>query len=257
MSKDWRETLFVWDGILSFVEKGEKESNEDGNDPSTDGEDAASIDKSEEVRWQGTWVGCDHADATKVQTPRRGAFDEFVSSENEFLVHGHVMRSTPAEDKKDGENNEKIIGGDVTSLCRVDMTAGSGYDLGEGDEKKRHKDDRHEMYFFSPSLRWNGNLRDQVENMVLAVGENEFGNFISVGWLRVGNRVTLARRYVDEGDERAKWDIDDLRKAVFGQIATMAAEGHVKLVIPPWQCDVIHADPSQASSAKRQKVAKE
>ncbi len=69
----------------------------------------------------------------------------------------------------------------------------------------------------------------------------------------MGNRVTLARRYVDVGDDRAKWDIDDLRKAVFDQIATVAEDGHVKLVIPPWQCSAMHADGGQV--AKRQKVA--
>jgi hypothetical protein len=95
-----------------------------------------------------------------------------------------------------------------------------------------------------------GNLRDQFENVVFAVGENEFGNFISVGWLRVGNRVTMARRYLDDNDERRKWDIDDLRKAVFDQI-TSVKDGDMTITIPPWQNAVMHADPGQIS--KRQK----
>lgn len=255
MSKDWRETLFVWDGIISFIEK-EKE-NEDGNDPTAEEKDT-STEKGEEVKWKGTWVGNDMADATKVPVPRRGAFDEFVTSENEFEVKGRVIMGNPDDSKDDEDSGENILGGAASSLSRVTMTEGSGYDLGEGDEKKKHKDDRHDMYFLSPTLRWTGNLRDQVQNMVFAVGENEFGNFISTGWLRVGNRVTLARRYVDEGDERAGWTVDDLRKAVFEQIATVAEDdGHVKLVIPPWQCAVMHADPGQMSSSKRQKIAKE
>lgn len=259
MTKNWRETLFVWDGILSFVEKEGDNEHENGADDSGEGEKAdASASKGEEFKWKGTWVGCDYKDATKVPTPKRGAFDEYVSSENAFEVGGTVtkgMADTDDAKRKDQKKNN-IIGGDISSLYRITMIDGPGYDLGEGDDKKKHKDDRNDMYLFSPTLRWNGNLRDQVENMVLAVGENEFGNFIAVGWLRVGNRVSLARRYVDEGDERAKWDIDDLRKAVFDKIATVKEDGHVQLVIPPWQCSVMHADAGQASF-KRQKVSKE
>ncbi|KAL7531583.1 hypothetical protein ACHAXR_008493 [Thalassiosira sp. AJA248-18] len=256
MTKDWRETLFVWDGIISFIEKDDKENESGTNDPPAKDEKAdASIVEGEDVKWRGTWVGCDFADATKVPTPTRGAFDEFVSSENAFEVEGHATNIDDGDDdNQDNENSGKSIGGGISTLCRVSMTEGSGYDLGEGAEKKKHKDDRHDMYFFSPTLRWMGNLRDQVQNMVLAVGENEFGSFISVGWLRVGNRVTLARRYVDAGDERAKWDIGDLRKTVFDQIAN-TEDGQVKLVIPPWQCSVMHADGKVSN--KRQKTAKE
>lgn len=253
MGNDWRQTLFVWDGILSFIEKDDKE-NEDDTDQAESGSnrDAA---KGEEVKWVGTWVGCNYADATKVPTPKRGAFDEFVSSENKFVVEGTTTWGLP-DDDKDKDNDAKKAGGDAPSLYRVTMTGGSGYDLGDGKDKKKHKDDRHDVYFSSPTLRWTGNLRDQIQNMVLAVGENEFGNFISVGWLRVGNRVTLARRYLDEGDERAKWDIDELRKVLFDQIiATENGDDQVKVVIPPWQCATMHANPGQLF--KRQKISNE
>ena len=46
MPENWRETLFVWDGIFS-VDKPPKEG-----DPSP-------------LKWSGTWVGVDNADATK------------------------------------------------------------------------------------------------------------------------------------------------------------------------------------------------
>lgn len=247
MTKNWRETLFVWDGILSFVEKEDKENKDGDDNVSKDTSDA------EELKWEGTWVGCDYADASKVPTPKRGAFDEFVSSEHRFQVEGTATKGSVDETK---EEDGKSIGGDISSLYKIAMTGGTGYDLGDGDDKKTHKDDKHDMYFFSPTLRWTGNLRDQVENMVLALGENEFGTFISVGWLRVGNRVTLARRYLDESDERAKWDIEDLRKAVFDQIATVVEDDNsVKLVIPPWQCAAMNADAGQIS--KRQKVVKD
>ncbi|KAL7545231.1 hypothetical protein ACHAWF_008582 [Thalassiosira exigua] len=248
---NWRETLFVWDGILSLIKEEEKE-NEGGSDAAADGKgDSSSV----HVKWEGTWVGCDCADATKVATPRRGAFDEFVSSEHKFEVRGTGAKGGDGDDREKEGGATGGAGDGALSPYRVDMTGGSGYDLGEGDDKKRHKDARHDVYFLTPTLRWTGNLKEQAGNMVFAVGENEFGNFVSVGWLRVGNRVTLARRYVDEGDVRAKWDVDDLRKAVFDQIATEGENGQRKMKIPPWQCAAMHVDARRI--AKRQKVAEE
>jgi hypothetical protein len=249
VNNNWRDTLFVWDGILSRIDKEERKDADDGYD----GEDLK-VCKTNDVRWNGTWIGSDSADATKVPTPKRGAFDEYVSSEHFFNVEGVSIMGKSTEDT-DGKDGPQNIGVATSFLHRVAMIGGTGYDLGEGSEKKKHKDDRHDMYFFSPSLRWTGKLLDQVENMVLSLGENEFGRFISVGWLRVGNRVTLARRYLDDTDERSKWDLDDLRSAVFDQIATIADDGHVQLVIPPWQCSAMHADPGQLF--KRQKHSEE
>ncbi|KAL7464771.1 hypothetical protein ACHAXS_005106 [Conticribra weissflogii] len=242
MSKDWINTIYVWDGILSPVEA----------DPSSNGDDDGAESKTV-LKWEGTWVGCDAVDATKVETPKRGAFNEFVTSDNKFEVTGTATKGDAKEiDVKDAD--DKIFGGDVASLYRVAMTEGPGWDMGDGEEKKKHTDIAHDMYF--SSLRWTGNLRDQVNNIVFAIGHNEFGHFVSVGWLRVGNRVTLARRYLDESDGRTKWDIDDLRKAVFDQIATVDNEddGRVILRIPPWQCAAMHANESQIS--KRQKTEK-
>ena len=218
----------MWDGILSIVEKTE-----------SDQEDATAGEK---LKWEGTWVGVESADATKVDTPKRGAFDEFVTSENKFEVIGCAFK-----DDSDGTHAKEDTN-DASSLYKVSFVDGDGYDL----EEKKHKDTAHDMYL--STLRWKGNLRDQAENIVFAMGENEFGNFISVGWLRVGNRVTLARRYIDEDDERCKWDLDDLRKAVFDQIATISENG-TSLSIPPWKCSAMHANSTQAS--KRQKTQKQ
>jgi hypothetical protein len=208
MSDNWKETLFVWDGILSL------------DDNAKDGGDDIRL------RWEGTWVGFDSANAAAVAVPKRGAFDRDVASTNSFAVSGKTSKKDSA---------------DINSLYRVYMNGGSGYDLGEGDEKKKHKDDVHDMYL--SLLNWTGNLRHQVCNLVFALGSNEFGSFISVGWLRVGNRITLARRYLDDGDERCKWDIDKLKSVVVDEIATVEENGDfLKLALPPWQCAAMHAD---------------
>ena len=128
----------------------------------------------------------------------------------------------------------------------------SSYELGEGKDKKNHSDDVHDVYL--SLLRWTGNLRDQAENLIFALGSNEFGHFISVGFLRVGNRISLARRYLEDGDLRCKWDVDALKSAVLEEIASAGQDGQVvALRMPPWQCAAMHAYEAEQPSAKRQK----
>ena len=220
MSDNWRETLFVWDGILSFDDDVKEGGDDDGSKIG--------------LKWEGTWVGCDCADATRVETPKRGAFDRDVTSANTFAVSGTTAS------KQGGSADD--------SLYRVAMIGG-GYDLGEGDEKKRHSDNVHDIYL--SLLRWTGNLNEQVCNLVFALGSNEFGTFISVGWLRVGNRITLARRYLPDDDERCKWDVDKLKSVVLDEIATVKEDGHLKVDLPPWQCSAMHAEAGQPPSKRR------
>ena len=47
--KDWRETLFIWDGILGRYENEDK-YNDGGKD---------------NITWKGTWIGVDAADSTE------------------------------------------------------------------------------------------------------------------------------------------------------------------------------------------------
>mmetsp|Transcript_8622 Transcript_8622/g.14649 ORF Transcript_8622/g.14649 Transcript_8622/m.14649 type:complete len:222 (-) Transcript_8622:195-860(-) len=216
MSANWRETLFVWDGILS-----------DDEDETKEGDDGSNIG----LKWEGTWVGCESADAVAVETPKRGAFERDVTSAYSFTASCTASQKDPA-------NN----------FYRLSMSG--SYDLGEGNDKKKHTDDVHDMYL--SLLRWTGNLRDQADNLVFALGSNElFGKFISVGWLRVGNRITLARRYLDDGDMRCKWDIDALKSAVVEEITTADDDGLVTLHIPPWQCAAMHAEAEQPSAKRR------
>mmetsp|Transcript_14443 Transcript_14443/g.23546 ORF Transcript_14443/g.23546 Transcript_14443/m.23546 type:complete len:221 (-) Transcript_14443:223-885(-) len=216
MSNNWRDTLFVWDGILSSDEEETKEGEED--------EGSINI----RLKWEGTWVGCESVDAAAVETPKRGAFERDVTSAYSFATSGTASNKDPA-----------------TNFYHVSMSG--SYELGEGEDKKKHTDDVHDMYL--SLLRWTGNLRGQADNLVVALGSNEFGKFISVGYLRVGNRITLARRYLDDGDLRCKWNVDALKSAVLEEIASAGKAG---MTIPPWQCAAMHAEAEQPS-AKRQK----
>jgi hypothetical protein len=208
MSEDdsWRDTLFVWDGILVADTK----------------------DEEKKCRWEGTWVGVESADATTVEAPKRGAFDELVASD----MHFHV---TGSAEKMNDENE--------TSYYKLSLTEGPGWDLGEGDEKKKNQDTVHDVYL--PNLQWTGDLRDQRNNLIFACGKNDSGAFVSAGWMRPGNRLTLARRYVE--DERSDWDLEQLRKAVLEEIYN---EDDNEARIPPWQCSVMNAKLSRKRPRK-------
>ena len=166
------------------------------------------------VKWEGTWVGCDNKDATQVEAPKRGAFDELVASDMHFHVSG------TATTEKEGHG---VV---------VKLTEGPGWDMGEGEEKKKHSDKTHNVYM--ESLKWSGTVGDQTANLIFSEGENEFGKFVGVGWMRPGNRLTVARRYLSDDDER---DLDMVHNVVWEEVC-----GEEKTRIPPWQCSVMNSD---------------
>jgi hypothetical protein len=202
VKSSWRDALFVWDGILFPSTEEEK----DGVTP---------------VKWEGTWVEIEKVpDARDAEAPKRVGAAKDVESDYEFQVQG-TAKSIQKDDK---------------TFYNVSMIEGTGWDMGEGDEKKKYNDTAHEMYL--KYLRWKGGM--QTDNLVFAVGNNEFGSFISAGWMRPGNRITLARRYLGEKDARAKWGLEDLRKAVLEEILSGEEGPDATIRIPPWQCDALH-----------------
>ena len=91
------------------------------------------------------------------------------------------------------------------------------------------------------------------DDVVFARGHNQFAPFIAVGFLsgyrfRVGDEarnpsrrrtLTVARRYLDDGDERCGWSMDDLEREVR---AVMASSSPTH----PWMVECM-------GSAKRKK----
>mmetsp|Transcript_1583 Transcript_1583/g.1509 ORF Transcript_1583/g.1509 Transcript_1583/m.1509 type:complete len:225 (-) Transcript_1583:414-1088(-) len=217
-SDSWRETLYVWDGIMLVGVPDDKVKGEQSFD------------------WRGTWVACaDCSDAKMADIPKRG-FGENVPSNMTFDVQGSIK--TKNKDSKDG----------CAQIASV--ANGEGYDLeGEDQKKRKHKDETHDILL--PNLKWTGNLKDQRVNIVYAIGSNEFGFFISVGWMRPGNRLTLGRRYIHDDDLRSKWSLDELQKAVLIEIAS-EKDNMIKVITPPWKCDTLHSDIMH--SAKKRKT---
>jgi hypothetical protein len=238
MTGTWRDTLFVWQGGVTKIK---------GTTASTSAVETSSDEKEkdeEHLEWKGTWVACeDCPDARTSPTPNPVAFQ---ASEMNFQVSGK------GTNQKEGEAN---------SLWKFELTGSSGWDLGEGDEKKRHLDRRHSVLM--KGLPWDPSNEDR--RVVAAVGENEFGAFVSAGYLQSGGAIILGRRYLDEGDERAKWSVEELYERV-----SRTDRGSIQMVsknqlwfgseacwrIAPWRTLNLHAE-KVAKGRKRKRATKD
>mmetsp|Transcript_14722 Transcript_14722/g.23809 ORF Transcript_14722/g.23809 Transcript_14722/m.23809 type:complete len:269 (+) Transcript_14722:145-951(+) len=218
-NKKWQDTLYIWDGIVTI----------DMSKVKTDDAEGADDDKSIPVQWEGTWVPVEASDATKAPAPKRNAFAEYVDSDMKFTVSG---TANPLDEEGDDQ------------WLVAKLTEGDGWDMddGSGGEMKKYKDETHDVMV--KSLKWSGNMFDQTENLIVAKGTNEFGHFVSAGWIRPGNRWTLARRYLpDDKDPRSKWAMKQLLEYVVNESVELVEDsGQKKLKIPPWQCTVFHAE---------------
>ena len=244
MSDDsWRNTLYIWDGIFIVTDDKKEEEEEDNDD-----------DKELPASWEGTWVGVENVpDAKKAEAPRRVGAAKDVESSNTFSVSGTAKKCK--EDKKEGDDDDDDDDDDSAPAgnpMQVSFTEGQGWDMGDGDDKKKYKDTVHQVLV--SNVKWMGNVRDQRDNLVFAKGNNEFGNFIAAGWMRPGNRVTLARRYLDDEDGRVKWDLEQVKKSVISGIFDPKS-GQVN--IPPWQCDALHSEFQQPGKRKQAEESEE
>jgi hypothetical protein len=203
----WRDTLFVWQGQWT-------ETRTQDNAVAT-------------VEWKGTWVGCeDCPDGRSAGTPNMAAFS---TSDMAFDISGEV---TATEDN-----------------CRfqiVELTNGPGWDLGEGDDKRKHEDSTHQIYM--PSNTAGKNLDRPI---VVAIGVNDFGPFISAGYFEHSTaNLILGRRYLDPGDRRSKWTVQELFERINetdGGSVTIVSNNnlwqpsHGILRIAPWRTIQMHA----------------
>lgn len=115
--------------------------------------------------WHGTVTAETAMDATRVEAPHRNAFKEFCDSDMQFRVTGAAQ---PLDGVKD-DNRFKPH--------RLNWTGGEGWDL----DGRKHQDSEHELLL--ERLQWQGSP-DQRDSLVYAKGRDEYGPFISVGWMR-------------------------------------------------------------------------
>ena len=196
--RDWRSTLFVWRGVLQLA---------DGV-----------------VTWQGAWVGSDDG-----AEPSAAAF---AASANTFTVRGSARDRTSLLQPDEMGNAPRLMGTDQdTLLGSFDFDfADSSYVLDVGDAPKT--DDAHRFVVLAGGGAGGGAAE------VGAFGRNEFGRFVSFGHVTAcapdarSAVLTLARRYVRDGDARAAVaSADGLRQSM---AARRAAGGGAAGALPDY-----------------------
>ena len=196
-SGSWRDTLFVWSGPLQLV------------------------NNKAEAEWSGSWVGCeDCPDANDAQKPSP---EDLANSKMQFDVKGKLQ--------------QKTSGGEIFHhLCLDD--GGDGWDLASGDDVQRHGDKRHTIVL--PTIHRSDAKGKRLP--IAAVGENDFGSFVSAGYMEAKSKgggdlhMTLARRYLEEGDARSKWTAQMLYTKICSNTCTSSDGDDL-----PWRSHDLHA----------------
>ena len=140
------------------------------------------------IIFEGTWLGVQAGAADPpVKIPGN---DAFAKSAMDFFVSGTL-----------DEQCEKI-----GESCSYQLTQGKGWLL---DDMEYHQDQVHHVHFY----KWRANTC-----LVFAYGTNAYGDFIASGTsdaAALGSNVsdvfemTLARRYLEDGDARSQWTYHD------------------------------------------------
>ena len=228
MTGTWRDTLFVWNGMFQL------QTNDEGSS-------SAAAD------WSGSWIGCqDCPDPRTAATPNAAAF---FSSNNKFEVNGTANNVSLLKNESSSSSSKQAV---IASL-----SDGSGWDLaGEDGKMARYRDNFHEIMFFPRQKYYipvtDDNSHENFKyNVVVAKGKNDFGSFISAGQRRHDNNhneefcLILGRRYLEDGDERAKWSLDQLYHTVleeFSQIEHPSRARRGNKPFSPWRCLCLHAE---------------
>jgi hypothetical protein len=169
-----------------------------------------------EVTYYGTVTLAEHSDARKVPAPVRNAFKAFCDSDKEFRLTG---TATPLDGANDGNRFKNY---------RIHFNGGEGWEFGG----KKHLDMNFELV---TALQWKGSP-DKREALCYGTGNDEYGSFIGTGWMRPGNRITIARRYVS--DDRRMWSATKVEQEVLKKIWD---EDEEECEMPPWKCTVLSA----------------
>lgn len=229
---NWRDTLYIWDGIVTVgvPADGEKE------------------DSPAPVLWEGSWVPVkDVPDAANAEAPKRHAFKKDIDADFSFQVTGTAARpETSGDETEEGSKDRFFV---------AKLTKGEGWEMEDGDKKKRYHDTTHDVWI--KNLKWSGNKKDETQSLVVAKGENDFGPFVSAGWMRPGCRWTVARRYLSEKDPRAGMSFQKFYQSIVDGTVSVNEEGEKKLKVLPWQTDAMHVDYQDSSDKEESSYKKE
>jgi len=214
---DWRETLFVWRGLLSIDEK------------------MSSEDQNADVRWEGSWLPLGRAEAAAVLTDSAFAQSPTKFSQRSFTqkIHKGMHRSAGLANESSSSSSSVVVGGGAAEYpyLRWKWPSASCHYLMDpsSSRKKKYRDIEHDIYVWplgqqesalDTHFRWAvgtsgprlGAANNTCVAAVACIGYNEFGKFISSGFIEQINsseeadatqlRMTVARRYVEDEDSR-------------------------------------------------------
>ena len=127
-----------------------------------------------DATWHGTLTDQTAMDARRVPAPHRNAFKEFCDSDKQFRVTGIASSQDGMKD------------GNPFKPHTIRFNGGEGWDL----NGYKHRDMSHELLL--ERLQWQGSP-DQRDSLVFAKGNDEFGPFIGVGWMRPVSSLLVDR----------------------------------------------------------------
>jgi len=142
------------------------------------------------LTFEGSWVGA-------TTGPGLPSLSEHEASENVFSVTG------------------RIPGGGIDDLDGKTWTVdGGAYQLDNGEGLEEHADDAYTVEFKEAE---SGAADEPRRVLAWSVGENEFGKFIIAGSMPEAGVLCLQRRYIDNKDARATYDMAALYEALSSQ----------------------------------------
>ena len=249
VERDWRNTLFVWRGVLGV-----------GGSPDT----------GPQIWWRGAWLGSDDdamppygalemsANTFELKTEPfdheqiyekskaslAKASAEAAAAGKDFLAR-ELVAGDPADASDIFEGIEMILGGmdeedpegrkaffQLSAL--FEMQFGGTYKLDNGDGLEDTSDDTHRWEVRAWPSTPPGEVDRATHAAVAAVGTTPFGRFVSLGVIE-GSTMTLARRYIEDDDPRAAWSSPAaVLDAVLGDGPLALDEIPAKL---PWKVD--------------------
>eukprot|EP00751_Fragilariopsis_kerguelensis_P032892 CAMPEP_0170965232 /NCGR_PEP_ID=MMETSP0735-20130129/40828_1 /TAXON_ID=186038 /ORGANISM="Fragilariopsis kerguelensis, Strain L26-C5" /LENGTH=332 /DNA_ID=CAMNT_0011382607 /DNA_START=45 /DNA_END=1040 /DNA_ORIENTATION=- len=171
-SSNWRDTLYIWDGITSSTTDGVPV---DDTDASTSTSTSTGTGTGKDITpttttttehhhhhpllsWKGTWVPITNCpDATKADVPKRNAFKEFIDSDFKFTVSGTAIptviatTATPTtgegEGIKKGDNEEE-----EDHFFVAKLTEGEGWDMKVDNDDDDDDDDSRDDHLAAKAM---------------------------------------------------------------------------------------------------------
>ena len=184
---DWKKNLFIWRGVTDkpILHKSTSTDNHQKHEY--------------QLSWDGHWVPGN--EKTEITDSLFAAHPH-----NKFKLHTIPQTFTDEHTVKQLESDH--AGPLIKALNDKTFEVLSSYDLDNGDGHKNFLDDSHTIYVDDHEIEHGHVAR------VCGFGSNEFGSFISFGYIEFTEivhegvhgcrkEIVLVRRYVDEKDPRA------------------------------------------------------